>query len=76
MGDHQPAGFVSQIDSLDVPIHMIGPPDVIDHIAAWNWTDGLIPLADAPVWRMDAFRDQFIEAFTSPDIIAEVREDG
>jgi len=76
VGDHQPAGFVSQIDSLDVPIHMIGPPDVIDHIAAWNWTDGLIPTATAPVWRMDAFRDQFIEAFTSPNVIAEVRENG
>ncbi|MEO9517571.1 MAG: sulfatase-like protein [Paracoccaceae bacterium] len=76
VGDHQPAGFVSQIDSLDVPVHMIGPPAVIKNIDAWNWTDGLIPAADAPVWRMDAFRDQFIKAFTSADIVAEVREDG
>ena len=76
VGDHQPAGFVSQIDSLDVPVHMIGPVDVIEHIAAWNWTDGLIPAADAPVWRMDAFRDQFINAFTSSDVPAEVRDDG
>lgn len=73
IGDHQPAGFVSQIDSLDVPVHMIGPPDVVDQIAGWNWTDSLIPAAEAPVWRMDAFRDRFIEAFTSSDQLAEGR---
>jgi hypothetical protein len=71
VGDHQPAGFVSQIDSLDVPIHMIGPPDVLDQIVGWNWTDGLIPDADAPVWRMDAFRDRFIGAFTSAQVLAD-----
>jgi hypothetical protein len=65
IGDHQPAGFVSQIDSRDVPIHMIGPPEVLEHIAAWGWTEGLIPDADLPAWRMDAFRDRFITAFTS-----------
>jgi hypothetical protein len=73
VGDHQPAGFVSQIDSLDVPIHMIGPPALLDEIAGWHWTDGLIPNADAPVWRMDAFRDRFIESFTSLDEQEKVR---
>ena len=71
VGDHQPAGFVSQIDSLDVPVHMIGPPAVLNEIGHWNWTDSLIPDADAPVWRMDAFRDEFIRAFTSSDILAK-----
>ena len=65
IGDHQPAGFVSQIDSRDVAIHMIGPPEVLDHTAAWGWTTGLIPDATLPAWRMDAFRDRFITAFTS-----------
>jgi hypothetical protein len=73
VGDHQPAGFVSQIESLDVPIHMIGPPEVIEQIAHWDWTDGLIPTADAPVLRMDMFRDHFIKAFTSSDVLAEAR---
>jgi len=33
----------------------------------------LIPAADAPVWRMDAFRNRFIEAFTSSDELAQAR---
>lgn len=65
LGDHQPAGFVAQIDSKDVPIHMIGPPELIDRIEAWGWTPGLIPDPDLPAWPMDSFRNRFIEAFTS-----------
>jgi len=65
LGDHQPAGFVAQMDSKDVPVHMIGPPEVIDKIAHWGWSDGLIPASDLPSWRMDSFRDRFIESFTA-----------
>ncbi|MBM9595386.1 sulfatase [Rhodobacteraceae bacterium MCCB 386] len=65
LGDHQPAGFVAQSDSLDVPIHVIGPPDLVERVDDWGWTPGLIPAADAPVWRMDAFRDRFLAAFSS-----------
>jgi hypothetical protein len=36
---------------------------VLDRVAGWGWTDGLRPAADAPVWRMDAFRDRFLTAF-------------
>ncbi|MBO9447414.1 sulfatase-like hydrolase/transferase [Ruegeria sp. R14_0] len=63
-GDHQAAGFVSGSDSEDVAVHMIGPPQVLDHIDHWRWTDGLIPASDAPVRRMDSFRDDFIAAFS------------
>ncbi len=65
LGDHQPAGFVAQIDSADVPLHTIGPPEVIDRLEGWDWTPGLIPDGDLPPWRMDAFRDRFIAAFTT-----------
>ncbi|GFE64659.1 sulfatase-like hydrolase/transferase [Litoreibacter roseus] len=70
VGDHQPAGFVSQIDSHDVPLHMIAPDTVLEQISHWDWTPSLIPDAEAPVWRMDAFRDHFIRAFTSPGPLA------
>ncbi len=65
-GDHQAAGFVAGSDNRDIPIHMIGPPEVLEQIDHWGWTDGLIPARHAPVRRMDRFRNDFIEAFTGP----------
>ena len=29
----------------------------------WGWDPGLRPSDDAPVWRMDAFRDEFLRAY-------------
>lgn len=65
LGDHQPAPSISQIDSMDVPLHVIGPPEIVARIETWGATDGLIPARDGPVWPMEAFRDRFIAAFTS-----------
>lgn len=65
VGDHQAAGFVAGSDNRDVPVHMIGPPDVIARIDGWGWADGLIPAPDTPVRRMDHFRNDFVRAFTS-----------
>ena len=31
----------------------------------WNWTEGLEPAQDAPVWKMSAFRDRFLTAYGS-----------
>lgn len=70
VGDHQPAGFVSQIDSRDVAMHVIAPPEVMTHIESWGWTTGMIPDPDLPSVRMDAFRDLFIETFTSQTQLA------
>lgn len=66
LGDHPPAPLVSgDTDSRDVPVHLIArDPDVIDAIVDWNWQPGLLPDADAPVWRMDRLRDRFVEAFS------------
>jgi hypothetical protein len=65
LGDHQPAKIVSGEDAgHDVPIAVIArDPDVIDRISSWQWQRGLHPRPDAPVWRMDAFRDRFLEAY-------------
>jgi energy-converting hydrogenase Eha subunit A len=67
LGDHEPAPFVSGVDGFDVPIHIIGPPDVVARIDGWGWDAGLLPGPDAPVWRMDAFRDRFLDAFSSAE---------
>ncbi|QUS36951.1 sulfatase [Falsirhodobacter algicola] len=67
LGDHQPAGFVAQMDNRDVPVHMIGPPDLIRRIDGWGWTPGLVPAADLPALPMDGFRDRFLNAFGAAD---------
>lgn len=68
IGDHQPAPLVTgETENRDVPVHLIArDPKVMEAIADWHWSDGLIPAADAPVWRMDELRDRFINAFTTP----------
>lgn len=65
-GDHQAAGFVAGSDNMDVAIHIIGPAPVLENIAHWGWSDGLVPDADGPVRRMDRFRNDFLDAFSTP----------
>ncbi|ODA74059.1 CDP-alcohol phosphatidyltransferase [Streptomyces sp. AVP053U2] len=67
LGDHQPIARVSgPRASRDVPVTIVAKdPKALDDIADWNWTEGLRPDQDAPVWRMDAFRDRFLEAYGS-----------
>ena len=65
LGDHQPNAIVTGEAAVrDVPISMVArDPAVLDRISGWRWSPGLIPSAQAPVWRMDAFRDRFLTAF-------------
>ena len=65
LGDHQPSTIVSGDHAgHDVPVSVVAhDPAVLDRIAGWDWQPGLRPGADAPVWRMDAFRDRFLDAF-------------
>ena len=67
LGDHQPAPIVTgEGASRDVPITIVArDPAVLDQISGWGWQDGLRPGPQAPVWRMDAFRDRFLTAFGS-----------
>jgi hypothetical protein len=64
-GDHQPIPLVSgDHASHDVPVTIIAhDPAVLERIAGWGWHDGLQPGPDAPVWRMDQFRDRFFTAY-------------
>jgi hypothetical protein len=67
LGDHQPLPLVTgEGASRDVPISVIArDPAVIERIEGWGWDEGLVPGPDAPVWRMDTFRDRFLGAFGS-----------
>ncbi|WP_408896598.1 CDP-alcohol phosphatidyltransferase family protein [Nocardioides sp. R1-1] len=64
-GDHQPHSFVSGPDAgRDVPVTLLAQdPAVIRRLDAWGWQSGIRPRPDAPVWRMDAFRDRLLTAF-------------
>jgi phosphatidylglycerophosphate synthase len=65
VGDEQPLPIVSgQGASHDVPISVIAhDPAVLKRIGGWGWEAGLLPSPQAPVWRMDAFRDRFLRGF-------------
>jgi len=67
LGDHQPSPIVTGAGaSRDVPITIVARDRaVLDRISGWGWQDGLKPGPQAPVWRMDAFRDRFLTAFGS-----------
>ena len=65
LGDHQPSRVVTgRRPGHDVPISVIAlDPAVLSRIDSWGWVDGIRPDANAPVWRMSAFRDRFLAAF-------------
>lgn len=57
LGDHEPARFVSGVAGYDVPIHVIGPPDLVSAFDALGWTAGLVPDPNLPAHSMDTLRD-------------------
>jgi phosphatidylglycerophosphate synthase len=65
LGDHQPYPMITGPGARrDVPISVVSrDPTVLARITPWGWSDGLTPDPDAPVWRMDAFRDRFLQAY-------------
>jgi hypothetical protein len=68
LGDHQPAPLLTgKGASHDVPISIVTRDRaVLDRISDWHWEQGIKPSKDAPVWRMDAFRDRFLTAYSPP----------
>jgi hypothetical protein len=67
LGDEQPAGPISRPGaSHEVPISIVArDPSVFRRIASWHWQDGLLPGHFAPLEPMDAFRNQFLGAFST-----------
>jgi phosphatidylglycerophosphate synthase len=67
LGDEQPgAPITGPGTNHEVPISIVArDPSVFRHIASWRWQDGLLPGPSAPLERMDAFRNQFLGAFST-----------
>ncbi|HEX5405597.1 MAG TPA: sulfatase-like hydrolase/transferase [Pseudonocardiaceae bacterium] len=67
LGDHEPAGIITNNSAdRDVPITIVAKdPSVLSRISSWGWQTGLRPNPQAPVWRMDTFRNKFLTAFGS-----------
>jgi hypothetical protein len=66
LGDEQPASPISPPGANhDVVISIVArDPSVFRQIASWRWQDGLLPSPSAPLEPMDAFRNQFLGAFS------------
>jgi hypothetical protein len=65
MGDHEPARFVSGVGGFDVPIHVIGPPDLVAAFGDLGWSAGLIPDPALPAHRMDTLRDLILKTLSA-----------
>ena len=65
LGDHQAAGFVAQEDRLDVPVHVIGPADLVEVAADWGFAPGLIPPEAQVALPMETMRDLFVNGYSS-----------
>ena len=67
LGDEQPGSPVTSPGASHVvPISIIArDPSVFRQIASWGWQDGLLPSPSAPLEPMDAFRNQFLDAFST-----------
>jgi phosphatidylglycerophosphate synthase len=67
LGDHQPHTTVSGANANhDVPISIITrAPSVLKQMSSWHWQNGLMPALDAPLEPMDAFRNQFLNTFST-----------
>ena len=66
MGDHQPMPLIADGAAVpDVPVHIISSDaDIIRAINGWQWTPGMLPADDAPVWRMDEVRNRLLQTFS------------
>jgi hypothetical protein len=65
LGDHQPASIITgEGASRDVPVHIVaGNPALLKRLDRWGWPSGMLPAKDTPVYRMDEFRQKFVESF-------------
>ncbi|MDP1587795.1 MAG: sulfatase-like hydrolase/transferase, partial [Prosthecobacter sp.] len=66
VGDHQPISMVAGTAAgHEVPIHILSrDPALLESFE--GWTDGLMPGAQSPVWKMDAMRGHILNAFSEP----------
>jgi hypothetical protein len=67
LGDEQPAAPVTGPGASHKVVASIiaRDPSVFRQIASWRWQNGLLPGPSAPLESMDAFRNQFLGAFST-----------
>ncbi|CUX80486.1 MAG: hypothetical protein HLUCCA05_11230 [Roseibaca calidilacus] len=65
MGDHEPARFVSGVEGFDVPLHIIGPADLVARFDGLDWAAGLLPDPATPSLPMDALRDLLLSRLSA-----------
>jgi phosphatidylglycerophosphate synthase len=67
LGDEQPHSSVSgNAPNNEVPISIVTrAPSVLKQMFSWHWQNGLLPGPSAPFEEMDAFRNQFINTFST-----------
>jgi phosphatidylglycerophosphate synthase len=67
MGDHQPHTAVSGYGAThEVPVSIVTrAPSVLKQMSSWHWQNGLLPSLGAPDEPMDAFRNQFLNTFST-----------
>ena len=67
MGDHQPHTAVSGPGAThEVPVSIVTrAPSVLKQMSSWHWQNGLLPNSGAPLEPMDAFRNQFLNTFST-----------
>jgi hypothetical protein len=66
LGDEEPGAPISTPGASHAVAISIVARDrsLFRQIASWHWQDGLLPGPSAPHERMDAFRNQFLGAFS------------
>jgi hypothetical protein len=68
LGDEQPGAPITSPGASHAVVASIvaHDPSVFRQIASWHWQDGLLPGPSAPLKRMNVFRNQFLNAFSTP----------
>lgn len=64
VGDHQAAEFIALDDRSDVPLHVIGPAQLVERLSTIAPYPGLLPDDAAEVFPMEHVRDVILTAFT------------
>jgi phosphatidylglycerophosphate synthase len=67
LGDEQPGSPITRPGASHSVVASIiaRDPSVFRQIASWRWQNGLLAGPSAPFERMDAFRNQFLRAFSA-----------
>jgi len=73
IGDHQAAGFVALDERPHVPMHVIGPEELVNLVTDDGFSPGLIPSGDVALRDMSDMRAHLLRALSATHV-AEVAE--